>query len=160
MKHCNSYSSVSESSQKHSGTTPRYSSMNSLVNNYRQLEIFSCPKQSWKLFRLHEPDYSEVNISDLISALKGAKNHKIVLESADTTPFWPLMQLSLFCALIVSLFLSKTFFSTFCFWNMIFMFSFYHARIPALLNIFKLESKRLVLRLSSGVGVGEWTNDY
>ena len=46
MKPCNSYSAVSESSQKHSGTTPRYSSMNSLVNNYRQLKIFSCPKQS------------------------------------------------------------------------------------------------------------------
>ena len=46
MKPCNSYSAVSESSQKHSGTTPRYSSMDSLVNNYRQLKIFSCPKQS------------------------------------------------------------------------------------------------------------------
>lgn len=27
------------------------------------------------LFRLYEPDYSEVNISDLISPLKGAKYH-------------------------------------------------------------------------------------
>lgn len=84
MKHCNSYSAVSESSQKHSGTTPRYSSMNSLVNNYRQLKIFSCPKQSC-LGCMNHAEYSEISISDLISALKGAKNHKIVQESADTT---------------------------------------------------------------------------